>query len=207
LSAKTDGPIYLIRHGQIEQFRPRRFVGQLDLPLTDAGKIQARVMRDFFKDIKLSRIFTSPLHRTLQTAEIVAGNRTIDITPVPELAEINLGDWEGLTVDEVRRRFPGEYEKRGEDLAHYRPQGGESFADLAQRSLPVFTRLARENAGPLLVVAHAGVNRVLLSQMQQLPLQELFLIPQDYCCVNIITLDNGCWQVEDINSRSVVVQS
>ncbi|MBU4261606.1 MAG: histidine phosphatase family protein [Proteobacteria bacterium] len=190
-----------MRHGQIEQFQPRRFVGQLDLPLTDAGKIQARDMRDFFKDIKLSRIFTSPLRRTVQTAELVAGDRIIDIKPVPELAEINLGAWEGLTVAEVGKRFPGEYEKRGEDLAHYRTEGGESFADLAQRSLPVFTRLAMENAGPLLVVAHAGVNRVLLASLQQLPLKDLLLIPQDYCCLNIINLDNGNWHIAAINQR------
>lgn len=201
MSAKTGGPIYLLRHGQIEQFRPRRFVGQLDLPLTEAGKIQARNLRDFLKDIKFSRIFTSPLHRTVQTAQIVAGNRAVDITPVAALAEISLGAWEGLTVAEVRERFPGEYEKRGEDLAHYRPAGGESFADLARRSLPAFTRLAREHAGPLLVVAHAGVNRVLLASLQQLPLKDLLLIPQEYCCLNIISVDNGSWHVDAINKR------
>jgi probable phosphoglycerate mutase len=201
LAVKKGGPIYLLRHGQIEQFQPRRFVGQLDLALTEAGKIQARDLRDFFKDIKLSRIFTSPLQRTVQTAEIVADDRTIDIKLVPELAEINLGAWEGLTVAEVRERFPGEYEKRGEDLAHYRPAGGESFADLARRSLPVFTRLAMEHAGPLLVVAHAGVNRVLLASLQQLPLKDLLLIPQDYCCLNIISVDNGSWHVDAINKR------
>ena len=193
------GPIYLLRHGQIEQFRPRRFVGQLDLPLDDEGMRQARKMRDYLKDIGFSRIFTSPLQRTRQTAQIVANSRSIDITPVPDLAEINLGEWEGLTVALLRDRYPGEYEKRGEDLAHYRPPGGESFADLARRCLPAFTRLARENTGPILVVAHAGVNRVLLASLQQIPLKDLLSIPQDYCCLNIITADNGILHVDAIN--------
>ncbi|MBU1140702.1 MAG: histidine phosphatase family protein [Proteobacteria bacterium] len=191
--------IYLMRHGRINQSLPHRFVGQLDLPLDDEGIRQARDMHFFLKDIKFSRIFMSPLRRTVQTAEIIAGSRTIIMQQVPGLAEISLGAWDGLTVDEVRRRFPGEYEKRGQDLAHYRPPEGESFADLAQRSFPAFTELAMENPGPLLVVSHAGVNRVLLSRMQQLPLEDLFLIPQDYCCLNIINLDNGSWHVDAIN--------
>jgi len=195
-----------MRHGRIKQSMPRRFIGQVDLPLDEEGFSQARDMQHFLKDINFYRIFTSPLIRALQTAEIVAGNRPIKPTPVAELTEINLGVWDGLTVEEVLRQFPGEYKKRGEDLVHYHPQGGESFADLAERTLPVFTKLAMENPGPLLVVAHAGVNRVLLSHMQQLPMQELFLIPQDYCCVNIITLENGRWHVDAINSRGKAVE-
>jgi len=195
------GTIYLLRHGRINQSVPRRFVGQLDLPLDEEGLRQARAMHHFLRDIDFAGIFTSPLQRSRQTAQILAGSREIVPTPLAELAEINLGAWEGLTVDEVRRRFPGQYEKRGEDLAHYRPEGGESFHDLARRILPVFVRLAEENRWPLLVVAHAGVNRVLLASLQQLPFKDLLQIPQDYCCLNIIRVRDGIWHVDAINQR------
>lgn len=199
MTGKKSGPIYLMRHGRIEQFRPRRYVGQTDLPLTLAGERQAWQMHTLLQDIPFVKIVSSPLRRALETAAIVSGRRSWDIETIPALAEISLGTWEGLTVEEVRRRYPGQYEARGADLAHYRPPEGESFADLAARSLPVLTDLAQENPGPLLVVTHAGVNRVLLSRMQGLPLADLFAIPQDYCCLNIVRLENGIWQVEAIN--------
>lgn len=199
MTGKKSGPIYLMRHGRIEQFRPRRYLGQTDLPLTLPGKRQAWQMHDLLKDIGFVKIFSSPLRRALETAAIVSGRRSWDIETIPALAEISLGTWEGLTVEEVRRRYPGQYEARGADLANYRPPEGESFADLAARCLPVLTDLALENPGPLLVVAHAGVNRVLLSRMQGLPLADLFAIPQDYGCLNIVRLENGEWRVETVN--------
>ena len=90
----------------------------------------------------------------MQTAVLVGGILPASVQQVESFNEINLGAWEGLTVNEVRRRFPGEYDERGRD---------------------------RNFFGPLLVVAHAGVNRVLLSRLQQRPLRQLLEIPQDYC--------------------------
>jgi alpha-ribazole phosphatase len=195
--------IYLLRHGQIEQSEPRRFIGQRDLPLTSVGESQARDMAQTLANIRFSRIFSSPLTRAVQTATIIAAEQTQPVTTIPELAEINLGSWEGLSVEEVRRRFPGQYEKRGKDLAHFRPPDGESFDDLAQRSFPCLTRLVINNPGPLLIVAHAGVNRVLVSRIQNLPLADLLLIPQDYCGLNSIRWEESCWHVDAINRRSL----
>jgi len=71
------------------------------------------------------------------------------------------------------------------------------------RALPCFTALAEDHPGPLLIVAHAGINRVLLSRIQQLPLDELLLIPQDYCCLNVIGWQDGCRRVDAVNQKSL----
>jgi len=202
MPAKTR--IYLLRHGQIEQSEPRRFIGQRDLPLTSDGEAQAGEMAKILATIRFSRIFSSPLIRAVQTAAIIAAGQTQPVTTIPELAEISLGRWEGLSVEEVRLRFPGQYEQRGNDLAHFRPPDGESFTDLARRAFPCLTRLADNNPGPLLIVAHSGINRVLLSKIQNLPLADLLRIDQDYCGLNIISRENGCWRVDAINRKSLI---
>jgi probable phosphoglycerate mutase len=194
--------IYLLRHGQIEQSEPRRFVGQQDLPLTCAGQAQALRMAQILETVRFSRIFSSPLSRAVQTASCIAARQIQPVVSIPDLAEISLGQWDGLTVEEVRQRFPGQYEERGRAIASFRPPGGESFNDLAQRAVPCFTGLVENNPGPLLIVAHAGINRVLLSRIQGLPLAELLCISQDYCCLNIIRWQDGCWCVDAINRKS-----
>jgi len=195
--------IYLLRHGRIEQTEPRRFIGQRDLPLTRVGETQALGMARMLEAVRFSCIFSSPLTRAMQTAALIAARQKQPVIAIPELVEISLGQWEGLTVEEVRERFPGQYEERGRALASFRPPDGESFDDLALRALPCFTALAENHPGPLLIVAHAGINRALLSRIQDLPLDGLLLIPQDYCCLNVIGWQGGCWRVDAVNQKSL----
>ncbi len=178
--------IYLLRHGEVDKSLPRRFLGQTDLPLNANGIRQARALREQLKNISFDQVFASPLQRAVRTAALISGLAVENIHQIEAFKEINLGDWEGLTVDEVRSRFPGAYEQRGRDLEHFRPEGGESFNDLADRCLPALLDLTQRYSGPLLIVAHAGVNRVLLSRLRHLPLQDLLEIPQDYGAINIL---------------------
>jgi probable phosphoglycerate mutase len=195
--------IYLIRHGEIDNTEPRSFLGWTDPPLNDKGISQALALRKLLQDIPFTGIFSSPLQRAMQTAILVGGILPASVQQVEQFKEINLGTWEGLTVDEVRHRFPGEYEQRGRDMEFFRPESGESFADLAVRSYPVLLSLAKTFIGPLLVVAHAGVNRVLLSRLQQRPLHRLLEIPQDYCAINILSYRSEILQVEAVNLHEI----
>ncbi len=191
--------IYLIRHGEIDKASPRTFLGQTDLPLNENGIRQAKTLGEQLKGIPFNQVFTSPLQRAVQTASLVSGLSPENLVKIEELKEINLGAWEGLTVDEVKDRFPGAYEQRGADLEFFRPPGGESFGDLLARCYPVLLALVNVSPGPLLVVAHAGVNRVLLSRVQQRPLQQLLDIPQDYCGVNVLSYNLNKFNIEATN--------
>jgi probable phosphoglycerate mutase len=81
---------------------------------------------------------------------------------------------------EIRRRFPEAWAARGEALDTFRPPGGESFQDLAQRVMPAFRQLSESPDGPILVAGHAGVNRVILCRLLGMPLRNLFRLSQDY---------------------------
>lgn len=183
--------IYLLRHGEIDKPTPRRFLGQTDLPLNDNGIRQAMALGEQLKFVEFSQVFCSPLQRAVQTAALVSGRHPDAPQHVEALKEINLGAWEGLTVAEVRTRFPGAYEQRGLDLENFRPPEGESFGDLAARCYPALLALATKAPGPLLIVAHTGVNRVILSRLLHRPLQRLLEIPQEYCGVNLLLRTSG----------------
>ncbi len=115
--------IYLIRHGEVDRPPARAFLGQTDLPLNDNGIRQALALREQLKEISFKQVITSPLQRAVQTAALISGLPTESLKKIEAFKEINLGEWEGLTVDEVRQRFPGDYEQRGRDLEFFDPRG------------------------------------------------------------------------------------
>lgn len=192
--------LYLIRHGEITQSNPRLFVGQRDLPLTDRGRKQASLVGDFLVSKSVDKVICSPLLRCLESARILC--ERLDSFPriLPDLREIALGAWEGLSVDEVRDRFPGCYEARGMNLAGFRPQGGESFVDLLRRAWPAFESIVYGPDEKVAIVAHSGVNRVLLCRILDIPLGNLHRLEQNCGCLNSILHDEYGYRVESINS-------
>ena len=192
---KGDAPrltIHLMRHGRTEEETPWRYLGQRDVPLSEAGRAQARRWAEVLADVDFAGAWCSDLSRCRETAGLVLADRNLEATPQAGLREMALGEWDGLSLEEVKRLYPGQYEARGADLAGFRPPGGESFADLAQRAWTGLEHI-QEAAGRLgeaniLVVAHAGVNRVLLCKLLGIPLGNLFSLAQDPGCLNILRL-------------------
>jgi probable phosphoglycerate mutase len=108
-----------------------------------------------------------------------------------QLREIDLGELDGLPVDEVKSRFPGELQRRGENFVTYRPPGGESFADVHARVVPLCEKIVQRAKGNVLIVGHAGVNRVILCHLLAIPLAHLFRLGQDYGSLSIIDNEKG----------------
>ena len=192
--------IYLIRHGEILQSEPRRFVGQRDLPLTEHGREQISRLSDALVPYCIDKVVCSPLSRCVESAGILCTRFGGVPDVLPNLREIFLGEWEGLTVDEVRDRFPGCYEARGMNLAGFRPQGGESFVDLLNRAWPSFETIVNGPYDRVAVVAHSGVNRIILCRILDIPLGNLLRLEQHYGCLNVIHHDKVGFQVGSINS-------
>jgi probable phosphoglycerate mutase len=192
--------IYLLRHGRIMDFSsPKRYIGQTDLPLDDAGIRQARDLAEYFSRVPLDTIVCSNLKRSLQTARIIGENRRVKIEPFAALREVNLGEWEGLTFDAVKTKAPDEWRLRGETLADHRPPGAESFRDLQDRVMPLFEALAQETQGNFMIVGHAGVNRVILCHLLEVPLNRMFCLSQDYAAVNIIVCNERSCKIQLLN--------
>jgi len=134
----------------------------------------------------IRKLFCSPLERCLQSAEIIGKILNIPVEVEPDLIEIDLGSWDGLVMETIRRQFPEDFAARGRDLAAFRPPGGESFRDVESRVMPVFKKICQIQEETAAVIAHAGVNRVTLCHILGIPLQNLFRLGQDHGCINII---------------------
>lgn len=194
--------IYLARHGEIENPKGKKlYLGHSDPDLNQTGIEEAEQLALLLQDISFAKIYCSSLQRTTRTAEIIAQYH--DLTPklLNQLLEIDLGDWDGLSFAEVKEEYPEEFRKRGEDIIHYRVSGGESFFDCNQRVMKKFNQLLATTTGNLLIVAHAGVNRLILCNILKKPLIDLFQIPQDYGCLNIIAQDGEELEIKEINRK------
>ena len=193
--------IYLLRHGALATGSRDRFIGQLDLPLAPDGIAQAESLGEALRERSIDAIYCSDLTRSQQTARIIGGQTAIAIEVRSALREISLGDWEGLSRREVAARFPEDYAARGDDLENYRVPGGESFADCRQRVLTAWQEIVRGDGQSIVIVGHAGVNRLLLCHLLARPIASLFDIAQDYGGVNVIEPGASGFCVSLINGR------
>ena len=152
--------LVLVRHGETDWNRERRYQGHADTPLNTAGRRQARELATIVRSDGLSAVYTSPLRRASETATIVAAELGLEARELEALREIDVGDWQGLTVDEVRAQFP-------EQVAaawHSGWLGGETYDELSARVLPALLDLGRRHArARVLGVTHAGPIRVALA--------------------------------------------
>jgi broad specificity phosphatase PhoE len=194
--------VYLVRHGEIWREDDRsRYVGQLDVPLSDRGRRQAAELGRRLRRAGIAGLFASDLSRARETAEIAGDALGLPCTQLPELREVSLGEWEGLPVREVARQFPGEYRARGLDMGRFRPPGGESFEDCSARVVPAFHRILASTRGDLLLVCHAGVNRLLLCHVLGMLPANLFRLGQGYGCCNLIRQEGTSYQLLLLNGR------
>jgi broad specificity phosphatase PhoE len=152
--------IVLVRHGETDWNRDRRFQGHADTPLNEVGRTQAAELAETLEPESLTALYTSPLRRASETAAIVAARLGIDVRPLDALREIHVGEWEGLTVEEVQSRYP---ERASVDWRSGWP-GGETYDELAARVLPALVELAGEHPSErVLAVTHAGPIRAALA--------------------------------------------
>ncbi|HJZ50483.1 MAG TPA: histidine phosphatase family protein [Roseiflexaceae bacterium] len=158
--------IWLVRHGQTELNKARRYQGTSDSPLTPFGMRQAEALARRLRRIPFKVAITSPSLRARLTAEAILGDREAPMLDDSRWAEANHGRWEGLTYQEVRRRFPQEAAERFADALHGRPEGGESLAEVAARVAEGWSALLqRHPGGRVLLVTHATPIQLILCEL------------------------------------------
>ena len=171
-----DARLFLVRHGEPRQHGDRIFLGQTDIPLSDRGRGEASAASDELARLQCMPdcIYSSDLLRARETAEIISARSGVPITDVPAFRELNMGAWDGELIEDIRRRFPDEYVKRGDNILNYRVPGGENFHDLRERVIREFQRILREEFFPalrtggsrdLLIVSHLGVIHTLIAEL------------------------------------------
>ncbi|TFV66072.1 UNVERIFIED_ORG: bifunctional RNase H/acid phosphatase [Bacillus sp. AZ43] len=154
---------HLLRHGQTEHTPERRFSGRNDLPLSRTGRAEAEAAGERARGLGIEAVVASPLRRTRETAQIVAGVLGLPVTYDDDLVELDFGELEGLTFDEARQRHPLAARRFLDDVTVAAP-GGESVADVSARVARARRRLLERHAGgTVLVVSHVTPIKLLLA--------------------------------------------
>jgi 2,3-bisphosphoglycerate-dependent phosphoglycerate mutase len=152
--------ILIARHGQSDWNLARRWQGHADRPLTAKGRKQAEALAARVAHIELEAVYSSDLRRARETAEPVARVQGREVRMLPELREVDVGSWSGLTRDDAKERFPEAFARWEAGFPGW--EDGESYEQMADRVLEAVDRIAREHEdGRTLVVSHGGPIRAI----------------------------------------------
>ena len=150
--------LLLVRHGETDWNRDRRFQGHAYPPLNDTGREQANALAQELAAEGIELVYTSDLSRARETAEIVGAHLGASVLALRELREIDVGEWQGLTWPEIERRYPKAaraWHERG-----YGWESGETYDELGERVVAALRRIAAEHPEQrVLVVGHGGTIR------------------------------------------------
>lgn len=206
--------LYLIRHGATAGDDVKRYKGSIDVPLSDRGIEQINKSLRFIKehiqktaqnrqqnylvDIHgnphnqngaLNAVYCSPLSRAVKSAEIVANYFGLKPIELANLTERNFGVWEGMSYLEIKEKYPEEFNNWATNPLQYCPPKGESTIEVRDRVIKAVEKTIdrhRYNDDNIAIVAHGGVNRIILCHFMGVPLENIFRIEQDHASVNII---------------------
>ena len=188
--------IYLIRHAQPDFPGGEKIcLGQKnDLPLSDDGLALAAQLGALLQNTPIECVYTSPLLRARQTAMPIAAARC-PLEAVADLTELHGGEWDGMPFSILRRQYPHCF---GPGAKPTCPPGGECDEDGLARARAALDKIAQQTRRCAAVVAHSGVNRLLLCDLTGKPLIEKKQMSQNYGAVNILKYDEHGWRVEHI---------
>ncbi len=152
--------LFIVRHGETDYNRQKRYQGRTNTNLNKTGLRQAQALRRRLLSERIDKIYTSSLMRAADTAHIIAAGRSIKIITHDSLAEIDFGQLEGLTYQEITDKYPG-WQPTNFDFTAF---GGESLEQLRLRMEYFVSELRDDNTEDfnILIVAHSGCLRVML---------------------------------------------
>lgn len=196
--------LYLVRHGQTEYSRENRFCGTTNPPLTDVGQAMADAFANAYAATPWDAIYTSPMLRARQTVAPLERRTGVTATVEDGLAEIAYGEWERLTVDEVKARSPEAYEYWAEDVASRGAPGGETAFHVAARAMRAVEAIrTRHTTGNVLLVSHKATLRIITCALLGLDVR-LFRerIAQSVAAVSMFVLEDGGARLTILGDRT-----
>jgi phosphoserine phosphatase len=196
--------ILLVRHGHVEGIRPERFRGRADLALTETGQRQAELLAHrIARQWAPSSIDTSPLQRCIATGAAIARTCGIPPEPLDGLCDLDYGAWQSLTYDDARAKNPDLFAAWLATPHLVQFPNGEALQDVATRTAGVLRfALSRNSADTFVLVGHDAVNRVMLTQILDMPLSAYWRFAQSPCCINEIEVTGSSFQLRRMNDTA-----
>ena len=175
--------LFLIRHAQTEHNIQKRYCGFSDVSLNITGMKHARSLKSRISKLKIEVLFSSPLKRAQQTAEILFPERKIIVEP--RLRELNFGQWEGLQYNEIIEKYGSFYNEWVNDPFNSRPPQGESFLDLQKRCMSFLKFVLKDFKHKKIgIISHAGPIRIMLLNFYRKNKESFWDIPVDHLSIH-----------------------
>lgn len=190
--------IFIVRHPEVENYKENIFNGTIDVDLSQKGHKQAEILYDFFKDKDIKVVFSSPMKRCLAVAEKF--KKTCRVIIKNNLKERSFGIFEGLSWENVEKLHPKKAKDFLNDPFFYRVQNGESFFNVKNRVIPEINEILKAGENTL-IVAHGGINRVIISHLLDMKDESVLKISQDYACINHFITDGDFVMCKIINCK------
>ncbi|HTD38235.1 MAG TPA: histidine phosphatase family protein [Candidatus Limnocylindrales bacterium] len=193
-----------VRHGRTAWNADKRFQGHTDVPLDDEGRAQAAALAALLRDQRIDIAVSSDLARAVETARIVLGARAIPLRLDPAWREMQFGDWEGLTWEQILAANPHLAQTDLTSVKSYTPGGGETFDDLTARIARAVERVTAKTPpeGTALIATHAGplhaLLSVLLGDAERAALRVRFMTAS----ITRFRRENGVWRLTRLNQTA-----
>lgn len=198
--------LLLIRHGETDWNVTLQYQGQANVPLNARGKKQSEALAQRLQGIEAKTLFSSDIVRAWQTAEILGPILGLKPSAMPEFREINVGQWEGLTPEELYRLYPDHMRQYERDPARTVRLGGESYADLQQRALKALNQIETtyKPDDTVIAVTHGGTIRALLCHVIGIDLGNFGRMWLDNASISEVRYKAGTWRLLRLNDTAHV---
>ncbi|MBI4595756.1 MAG: histidine phosphatase family protein [Candidatus Tectomicrobia bacterium] len=181
--------LYLIRHGQTEWNQQEIFRGLADVALDQEGRREARALAKRLQGTEIAAIFSSPLMRAKETADIIGNVIGLETVVSNELIDINCGNWQGVTLQEVKQKYYPLYQSWLQEPENFTFPLGEGLSEVRKRTIPFLKGLIeRFPQKEIAVVSHRVINKIIICALLDLPNSKFWSIKQDTAALNLLEL-------------------
>ena len=194
--------LILARHGETEWNVEKVFRGRADVSLDEVGIRQAELLGKYLRNWRLEVIYSSPVKRALDTANIVARYMEVAVCIAEGLTDFDFGEWQSLSEQEVKRLYPAIFNEWQTSPHKVRMPGGENLDDVTKRTAEVVDEVLSRHHGNVLLVSHRVVLKVLICSLLGLDNSHFWNISQDVCGLTIFDYVDGRFVLTRHNDTS-----
>jgi len=191
--------LILVRHGQTSLNEKNVFRGRLDIPLNETGIQQANAIAKRLSTFNVKSIYSSPLKRALETAQVIGRKLNINTEIDDNLIDFNFGKWQGLTIEEVEKKFPELYESWLRSPHMIKIPDGEDLGLIRKRVSKVLNKLIEYNENNIVIVSHRVILKILICAVLSLDNSYFWRIIQDVGAISILDNKDGQFSLSLLN--------
>lgn len=192
--------IYLVRHGQTAWNKEEIFRGRTDVPLNETGLREAQLAGDYFREMEVHAIYSSPLLRAWETAQKIAEVQRLEVRSLQGIIDMCFGEWEGQSLKDVQEKDGQRFQQWKDEPHLVKIPGGETLDEVRDRAMAVLEKTIQSHSGKtVLFVSHRVVNKVILCSILGLDNSHFWQIGQDTTAINLIQHRDGKYVLSLLN--------